>query len=389
MDFIKKTSELKDEVIRLRRWLHQHPEPGFEETETSQFIKDYLQKHEIEFRSSYKTAVIAEIDTKREGKTVALRADIDALPIKEENDVSYKSQNEGYMHACGHDSHTAILLATARFIKENIDKYNGKIRFLFQPAEESPPGGAAPMIEDGALEGVDYVYGLHNNPEIDPGAISVIDGPMMAAADRVEIKVIGEGGHGASPHQTIDPVVIASQVINNLQVIVSRNLNPQDAAVVTIGVINGGFRFNVIAPEVSLDGTVRTLLPETREKVKNRIEEIVANTVKAHGASYEMKYTYGYPPLINVKENMDIVRSVGKEVLGEDNVIELPYASMGGEDFSYFITEKPGAFFRLGIKQYDKKQYPLHNAKFDMDESGLEYGIKMFAGICYKHNGIR
>lgn len=388
MDFLTKTKELNDEVIKLRRWLHQHPEPGFKEFKTSQFIKDYLTEHGIQYRDSYKTAVIAEIDTKREGKTVALRADMDALPILEANEVPYKSLNEGYMHACGHDSHTAILLATARFIKENIDQYNGKIRFLFQPAEESPPGGALPMIKDGALLGVDYVYGLHNNPEIAVGSISVIDGPMMAAADRIEIKIIGKGGHGASPHQTIDPVVIASQVINNLQVIVSRNLNPQDAAVVTIGKITGGFRFNVIAPEVALDGTVRTLLPETREMVKERIEEIVANTVRAHGGDYEFVYTYGYPPLINHKDNMDIVREVGSKVLGEKNVVELPYASLGGEDFSYFLNEKPGAFFRLGIKQQEKEQFPLHNARFDIDESGLEYGIKMFAGICYKHNGI-
>jgi amidohydrolase len=386
MNFITNTEQLREEVRELRRWLHQHPEPGFEEFETSKFIRDYLSKHEIWFRECTETGVLAEIDTKRDGKTVAFRADIDALPIIEANDVSYKSKNEGYMHACGHDSHTAVLLATAKFIKENIEEYSGKIRFLFQPAEESPPGGAKPMIVDGALEGVDYVYGLHCNPEIEVGQIAVINGPMMAAADRIEIKIIGKGGHGASPHQTIDPVVIASQVINNLQVIVSRNLNPQDAAVVTIGKLEGGFRFNVIAPEVNLDGTVRTLTPETREKVKSRIEEIVKGTVSAHGADYEFKYTYGYPPLINHDEHVDFIREVGSSLLGDKGVIELPFASLGGEDFSYFVEEVPGAFFRLGIKMTDSEQYPLHNAKFDMDEAGLEYGIKMFAGIAYKHN---
>ncbi len=389
MEFLAKTMNLKEEVVNLRRWLHQHPEPGFEEYETSKFIKDFLEENNISYRECTKTGVLAEIDTKREGKTIALRADIDALPILEANDVPYKSKNEGYMHACGHDSHTAVLLATAKFIKENIDKYSGKVKFIFQPAEESPPGGAKPMIEDGVLCGVDYIYGLHCSPDIEVGKIAVIDGPMMAAADRIEIKIIGKGGHGASPHQTIDPVVIASQVVNNLQIIISRNLNPQDAAVISIGKIEGGFRFNVIAPEVSLDGTVRTLLFETRDAVKQRIEQIVKSTVAAHDADCEIKYTNGYPPLINHNEHVDIIRAVGGSILGQDNVVELPYASLGGEDFSYFVEKIPGAFFRLGIKLEDKEQYPLHNAKFDMNEEGLEYGIKMFAGLVYSHNGLK
>ena len=385
MDFIQHTSEYADLVRDFRRWFHRHPEAGFEEFETSNYIKAYLNKNNIPFQAVGATGVIAELDTGRPGKTIALRADIDALPILEANDLEFKSENEGFMHACGHDSHAAILLASCKFFQDHLDEYNGKIRFLFQPAEESPPGGALDLMAAGALDGVDHVYGLHCNPEIPVGSISVINGPMMAAADRFKIKVIGSGGHGASPHQTVDAVILAAQLINNLQVIVSRNVNPQHAAVMTIGKINGGFRFNVIAETVELEGTVRTLLPEVRKQVEERMEEIIKGTVLAHGATYEFDYEYGYPPLRNHVANMDIVRKIGYELLGQDQVVELPFASMGGEDFSYYLEEKPGAFFRLGIMHTDQRQYPLHNDKFNLNEAGLEYGIKMFAGIVKYH----
>ena len=386
MQFIHNVSNYLNEAIKLRRWLHQHPEKGFNEFKTSEFIINYLNALNIKYTKSGTTGIVAELNTGRPGKTIALRADIDALPVTEETNLPFESLNKGFMHACGHDSHTAILMTTIKFIKENLHHYNGCFRFLFQPAEETPPGGAIELIKNGALQGVDYVYGLHCSPEIPVGSISVIDGPMMAAADKFEVTIIGKGGHGASPHQTVDAVLLATQVINNLQTIVSRNVNPQHAAVLTIGKINGGFRFNVIAEKVELAGTVRTLRPKVRELVKARIEEVIANTVKAQGGNYEFTYTDGYPPLINHKDNVDVLRNVGKKLLGEDKVIEIPFASMLGEDFAYYVEEKPGSFFRLGTKLKQGEQYPLHHSKFTIEEEGLAYGIKMFAGLLHYHN---
>ena len=386
MEFIKNTSNYVNEVIELRRWLHQHPEKGFNEFKTSDFICNYLDQLNISYKKSDKTGIIAEINTGRAGKTIALRADIDALPVVEETNLPFKSQNQGFMHACGHDSHTAMLMATIKFVKEHLNEYKGSFRFLFQAAEETPPGGAIALINDGALKGVDYVYGLHCSPELPVGSISVIDGPMMAAADKFEATIIGKGGHGASPHQTVDAVVLTAQVINNLQTIVSRNVNPQHAAVLTIGQISGGFRFNVIAEKVKLGGTIRTLLPEVRELVKAKMQNIIKNTVKAQGGDYEFTYTNGYPPLINHKESVDVLRKVGKELLGERNVKEIPFASMLGEDFAYYVEQKPGSFFRLGTKLRQGEQYPLHHSKFTIDEDALEYGIKMFVGLLYYHN---
>ncbi|QOR36585.1 amidohydrolase [Clostridium sp. 'deep sea'] len=386
MDFINNANNYLDEAIKLRRWLHQHPEKGFNEFKTSEFIVSYLNELNIKYTKSGATGIIAELNTGRPGKTIALRADIDALPVIEETKLPFKSQNEGFMHACGHDSHTAMLMTTIKFVKDHLHEYNGCFRFLFQPAEETPPGGAIQLIDDAALQGVDYVYGLHCSPEVPVGSISVIDGPMMAAADKFEATIIGKGGHGASPHQTVDAVVLAAQVINNLQTIVSRNVNPQHAAVLTIGQINGGFRFNVIAEKVELAGTVRTLLPEVRELVKSRIEEVIANTVKAQGGDYQFTYTNGYPPLINHKESVDVLRNVGNKLLGEGKVIEIPFASMLGEDFAYYVQDKPGSFFRLGTKLKQGEQYPLHHSKFTIEEDALTYGIKMFAGLLHFHN---
>lgn len=376
---------LQEELIRVRRHLHQNPEPGFQEHDTANYICEYLQSLGIDHERVGQTGVVATLDTGRKGPTVALRADMDALPVIEESDCEYRSQRSGFMHACGHDAHTATLLVTGRFLKQHLDLFDGRVKLLFQAAEESPPGGAVDLIKAGALQGVDAVYGLHVTPELPVGQIGIITGPMMAAADRFSIKIIGRGGHGASPHQTTDAVLVGCQLVNNLQSIVSRNLNPLDSAVVTVGQIKSGFRFNVIAETCVMDGTVRTLTPETRKMVRERLDEIVKGTVQAHKAGYELEYEHGYPALINPQEGADTVRHVGRQVLGEAGVHELPWPSMGGEDFAYYLEQVPGAFFRLGIRLSSREQFPLHNSRFDLDERALVHGLRMFAGLVMHH----
>ncbi len=388
-DWLQSSAALQEELSRVRRHFHQNPEPGFAERDTANYICEYLDALGVKYERVGQTGVVATLDTGRSGPTVALRADIDALPVAEANNCEYKSQREGFMHACGHDAHTATLLVSSRFLQQHLDKFNGRIKLLFQPAEESPPGGAVELIKAGALQDVEAVYGLHVTPDLPVGQIGIITGPMMAAADRFEIKITGRGGHGASPHQTTDAVLVGCQLVNNLQSIVSRNLNPLDSAVVTVGQIKSGFRFNVIAETCIMDGTVRTLRPETRQMVRERLEEIIQGTVQAHKASYELEYEYGYPALINPPEGADIVRQVGRQLLGDEGVYELPWPSMGGEDFSYYLEHAPGAFFRLGTQLSDREQFPLHNPRFDLDEKALVHGVSMFAGLVWHHCGIK
>ncbi len=385
---------LLPEVINLRRRFHRHPELGMEEYRTAGDVADYLRDVGLDVQTEVGgTGVVGLLRGDEPGRTVALRADMDALPIQEETGAEYASEVAGKMHACGHDAHTANLLGTARILSEltgNGGRLRGNVKFLFQPAEEGP-GGAEPMIRDGALDSppVDAVLGLHVNSERECGEIVVKSGVVTAAADSAIIDVIGSGGHGAHPDKAVDSIVVAAQVVTALQTVVSREVGPTDSAVVTVGRIEGGFRNNVIAPSVRMEATIRSLEPEVRTSLRSAIERIVSGVTGSMRANYEMQYDFGYPSLHNDEEMVGLVGRVTRDLLGEDALVQAREPSMGAEDFSYFASEVPGCFFRLGVRNEEEGlgMYPAHNSRFDLDESALRYGMMVMAAsaLTYLH----
>lgn len=378
-------NNLKEKIIEWRRHLHQNPELSFEEYETVQFVKGKLEK--LNFEIDYpvaKTGLVATLKGDVEGPTVALRADMDALPIQEDNDAEYKSTVKGVGHLCGHDAHTAILLGVAHIISEQPLK-KGNIKLLFQPAEEGYGGGQV-MVKEGVLKNpdVDVVAGLHVHPTIKTGETSITEGFATACTDSFDIKIIGKGGHAAHPHLSIDPIAISSTVIASLQQIVSRNIDPLENIVLTIGKIEGGFARNVIAPEVRMEGTVRLLNPELRPKVKETMHEYLNGVTRGMGASYEMEYTYGYPSVYNEPSLIPTLRSTVDKILGKGQLLDVN-PSMGGEDFSYFAREVPGVFFRLGTNGGEDTAYPNHHPKFNVDEDALPYGAAILSQFAYDY----
>ncbi|SNZ14690.1 amidohydrolase [Terribacillus aidingensis] len=373
------------EVVEWRRYLHQHPELSFQETETAKFISDKLQSFGYE---DIKTnvggyGIVATLTGKTEGPTIALRADFDALPIKDEKDVPYRSKTNGVMHACGHDGHTAALLGTAKALFKQRNNLKGKVIFLFQPAEEVPPGGAKEMIEDGALEGVDYVYGAHLNSASPVGKVNVGEGFKMAAVDKFAITIQGKGGHGAAPQETVDPIVIGSDIVSALQKIVSRRVSPLESAVVTLGVFQSGQAFNVIPDTARIEGTVRTFNAAIRQQVQEQIEAIVAGITSGFGATYSIDYLNGYPALYNHPEETALLKQLFTEEFGEEQVIPFE-TGMGAEDFAYYLQEKPGSFFKVGSRNEDTStHYPHHHPKFDIDERALLITEKAFTKIVF------
>jgi len=378
IDYLKsKAVEIKDWVIGVRRDFHQYPELGFEEYRTRDKIIEYLNQMGIENKVVAKTGVLGIIRGKRKGKTVALRADIDALPMDDRKDVSYKSKVKGKMHACGHDAHTAILLGASRLLKEMEDDIKGNIKLIFQPAEETV-GGALPMIEGGVLEEpyVDGVFGLHVDNSLEVGQIGIKYGQMKAASDEIKITVYGKNSHGAYPQDGVDAIIIAGQVLTALQMVISRNVDPRSSAVLTIGTIKGGYAANIIADMVEMEGIVRTLDEESRELVIDRIKEIVKKIPKSLGGRGELERVKGYLPLINDHDMVEIVRKNGLELLGQDKVYEISYPSFGVEDFSYFAAERPSAFFQLGSGNRKKGiVHSGHTPYFDIDEECLVKGV--------------
>jgi len=364
----KDIKELSLKLIEWRRDFHRFPEVAFREERTSKVLKDILEGFGLPVRSMAKTGLRADLRGKPGGKTVALRADIDALPLQEEADSDYKSENPGAMHACGHDGHMAIILGVAKILVERKDRFKGNVVFLFQPSEELPPGGAKPMVEEGALEGVDAVFGLHLWQNLPTGKVGMVNGPMMAAADNFSITVSGKAGHGSMPHQTVDPILVASQVVCNVQSIVSRNVDPLKPAVVSFGAITGGTINNSIPDNVLLKGTVRSFDPEIQDLAERRLNEIVENTCRAFGAEGELVYERGYPALVNHAAEVDCLLEVVKETLGENRIVDFD-PIMGGEDFAYYLQKVPGAFFFFGSG--DGRNYPHHHPKFDIDERAL------------------
>ncbi|BAL80929.1 M20 metallopeptidase family protein [Caldisericum exile] len=380
MENLKIVDDLKDEVIELRREIHMYPETAFEEYRTSDLVFNYLSKLGLDVKKGVnKTGVVADLKVESALGTVLLRADMDALPIQEENNVKYKSKIDGKMHACGHDSHTAMLLVAAKVLTLLKDSLQFNVRFIFQPSEERDPGGAIGMIREGVLENphVDFAFGLHVAGFYKANTIFVKEGIMMAEADSFKIKVKGSGGHGAYPHKAVDPIMISSHIVLALQSIISREVDPLEPAVLSFGKIFSGDVFNVIPETAELQGTVRTLKEDVSKFIKERIEQITIHTAHLFRASAILEYNFGYPPLVNDKKSVHFIKGIAKEIVGENNIHEAPI-SMGGEDMAYFLRERPGAFYWLGALNEEKGIiYPNHSPKFDIDEDILPTGVKM------------
>ncbi len=386
---IKKLVEsCKGELIELRRHFHAHPEPSFEEYETTKLIAQKLKEYgvdEIKVGCGGKASgVIATIRGLFDRPMIALRADIDALKMKEENQsIPYRSQNEGVMHACGHDAHIAVLLITAKVLAQLKGELPGSVRLIFQPAEETA-AGAKEIIKAGGLDGVDAIAGLHVWAYLPSGVLGFRKGPFFAAVDRIEINVKGKGGHGAAPQFAVDPIVMASNIVLALQTIVSREVDPIEPAVVSICKIEGGTAFNIIPEEVKMVGTIRTFSPQTRERVVKRVEEISTNVAKAMRGSVEFIDYYSTPALINDPNFTEFAASVARDLFGERSVVEADI-NMGGEDFSLYVEKVPGTFFLLGTGNKDKgTDKAHHNPYFDVDDDALPIGVELFANIVFE-----
>jgi len=384
-------SEIKDiekNIIDWRRDFHQYPELGFDEHRTSKIIGEALKEMGLAPKMNVgKTGVTADL-TFGEGPTIALRADMDALPMQEASGLDFSSKHDGVMHACGHDGHMAMLLGAAKVLTQNGNSFNGTIRFIFQPAEEGA-GGARYMIEDGCLDGVDEIYGIHVWNYQPVGEVGITDGPVLAAADMFEINIKGIGGHGAAPQGTVDAVVVSSHLVQALQTIVSRNTNPLESTVVTIGTISGGHNFNIIADEVTLSGTARAYTEENRNLIKTRMAEIIDGVAKTFGAEISFDYEDGYPPTINHTDPVNKVLKAAERVVGEK--AGMPYLSMGGEDFSYYLQKIPGCFFFVGSAPNDQKLFetPHHCSHFTMDERALLVGPSIYLNLVDDLLGIK
>ncbi len=380
MDIKRKVESISDELISIRREFHKYPELSGQEYKTMERICKYLDKWGIEHEKGVaETGVVAMVRGWKEGKTIGLRADIDALPILEENHVEYKSSNEGIMHACGHDAHIAILLGVAQIIKSMEKDLKGNVKFFFQPAEETI-GGAERMIKEGCLEDpyVDVVLGLHVSPNIETGKVQLKYGKMNASSDTITIVVKGKSAHGANPEIAVDPVVISANIIMALQTIVSRNITPHEATVLTVGSIHGGTKGNIIPEKVTMECILRTLDEDVRRYFKERIISIVEDISKAYGGEGEVIIEEGYPSLINSDEVVDHVIEVLEETVGKENVKFFSYAALFAEDFAYFSQARKACYFSLGCRNEKKGIiHPLHSSKFDIDEECLKIGVEI------------
>lgn len=383
LDVEKEVKKIEKDMISWRRELHKIPELGLELPKTTQFVSDRLEEMGIPYKTLVnENAVVGLIKGSGEGKTIAIRADMDALPIQEETGLPFASTNNN-MHACGHDGHTTMLLGAAKVLNDYRGQFKGNVKLLFQPGEEYP-GGAKPMIEEGALENpkVDAIIGLHAgniSDGVPKGKIAISYGRMMASMDRMLIKVKGKGGHGAYPHNLVDPIVIAAEVITSLQTIASREIPAVEPIIVSICRVQGGFNQNIIPDEVELEGTVRTFNNEVRKKIAKRMEEKIKGITKSYGADYELQYDFKYPPLINHREYTEKFVQSAKKILPEEDIVELENPLMGGEDMAYFLEEVPGTFFFLSnMRAIDGEVYSHHSSKFDMDEGEFWKGTALF-----------
>jgi amidohydrolase len=382
--YLQQADQHRDYLIAARRRIHEQPELSFQEEKTAAFVAEELRFCGYDVETGIGGhGVRAVLRGSRPGRTIALRADMDALPIEEDNDLPFRSRHPGIMHACGHDSHTAMLLTAAKTLRPHAADMAGNVVFLFQPAEELPPGGAQAMIAAGALDDphVDAIFGLHQGVAFDAGKMAIVSGPRSASSDSFHITVLGRGGHAAMPHRTVDPIAVTGLLISALQQIVSRHITPMQPAVLTIGSVHGGTKENVIPDEVALAGTVRTFDPAVRRDIPRRLDAIVKGITAAHGASYKLDYTLGYPVLINNPEMAALARRAAERVFGPDNVVSSEPA-MAAEDFAYYLQRAPGAFCSLGVGTPGSGERPAsHSPRFLLDEDGLPYGVAFYISL--------
>jgi amidohydrolase len=374
-------------LVKLRRELHQYPEIAYTEHKTSGIVSRELGKLRIEFKTGIaKTGVVGLLNKNVKGKTVALRADMDALPVTEMTGLPFKSKNPGRMHACGHDVHMSCVIGAAKILSSLKDELPGKVKFIFQPSEEVTPGGAYPMIKAGVLKSpkVDGIFGLHSDSSIPIGKIGVKNGPMMAQADDFDITIIGKGGHGARPQDGIDAIVVASAVIQALQTIPSRRISPLRSVVISVGSIEGGTARNIICDKVILKGTARTLEKGITKKIPDLLKEIVSGVTRGYGADFELNYYEGYPILVNNPDMTDLVRSSISRLFGKQAVFEVKEPMMGGEDFAYFLKNVPGSFIRLGIRNEKiGAVHPWHHPEWKVDEKAIDIGSSLLAQVAF------
>jgi len=373
-------------LLEIRRHLHAHPELSGEEHQTSAYIAGVLSSCGLNVRESVgKTGVVGElVGQGSDRRTLAIRTDMDALPIQEHISLNFVSSNPGIMHACGHDVHATLGMGTAMVLSQLSDSLPGNVRFLFQPAEEIALG-AKWMVEDGAIEGIDAIYGVHVFPSIPARQIGIRYGALTSAADELDIVILGESGHGARPHQAIDAIWIAAQVVTSLQQAISRTQNPLHPIVLSIGQINGGRAPNVIADRVQMKATVRSLHPESHANLPEWIENIVRGVCQTYGAKYQVDYRRGVPSVHNDDNLTQIIESATREAWGDESVQILPEPSLGAEDFSVYLDNVPGCMFRLGVGHTSKRNYPLHHPKFEVDEDAILTGVVTMAYAAYKY----
>ena len=385
----EKAATLRDQLVAWRRHLHMNPEVGFHEHDTAAYIEAELRKMPgLSISRPTETSVLAVLRGGQPGRTALLRADIDALPMHEENTFDFASQRPGTMHACGHDGHTAILLGVAKLLSENPGDVPGEIRMIFQHAEEIGPGGAEELVTQTTLmDGVDVVTGLHLNSQLPAGIVAVKPGAFMAAPDTVELTIRGRGGHGAHPEEAVDPIAIGAQVVTNLQHIVSRQVGAQDALVVSITKFVSGTTHNVIPDTAELMGTVRTFDPGLRQRAPKLIERVVKGVCEAHGATYDLRYEFGYRPLINTDWVAEQLREIAIETVGPDR-FQVSRPTMGGEDFSAYLERAPGAYFNVGSgSDTADSRWPHHHPRFTIDETSLDTGVQMLYAAALKLTG--
>jgi amidohydrolase len=380
--------KLLPELISIRRHIHQHPELSYQEYETMAFVAQQLDKIGIAYRKGVAgTGLVALIEGKNPGKKcIALRADMDALPILEANETSYTSVNTGVMHACGHDVHTTCLIGAATILQQYKDQFEGAIKLIFQPGEEKSPGGASLMIKDGVLDNPkpEAIFGLHVYPQLPAGTAGFRGGQYMASADEIYITIKGKGGHAALPQQTVDPIAVAAMVITGLQQIVSRKSNPLAPTVLTFGKISGGSATNVIPDKVELAGTLRAFDESWRREALQHVRTITTQIALAYGAEAIIDIPEGYPSLYNDPEITDMARDFAQEYLGEENIKPLELR-MGAEDFAFYTLQTKGCFFRIGTSQNGEKYtLPVHNAHFDVDENALKTGAGLMSYIALR-----
>jgi len=380
----EKAALYKEEVIEIRRYLHQHPELSFQEYNTSTYVCSKLDEYGIPYQSKIvKTGIIALIEGKNpKKKTVALRADLDALPITEENEIDYKSVNNGVMHACGHDVHTASLLGTAKILNQLSDRFEGTVKLIFQPGEEKLPGGASLMIKEGVLKNPtpESIIGQHVYPTLDAGKVGFKSGMYMASTDELFVTVKGKGGHAALPHQNIDPILITAHILTALQQIVSRMSHPTAPTVLSFGKIIGNGATNIIPDKVELEGTFRAMNEEWREEAHGKMKKMAESIAESMGGECVFTIKKGYPFLVNDEEVTNQARNAAIEYLGKDNVIDLELR-MTAEDFAYYSQVKPACFYRLGTKQKDRDSLGLHTSTFNIDENALEISTGLMAWL--------